>query len=1420
MPPVGNGSCVYGGLVCPNITNDPSLNYTSTGKLAVAYTAFVNQSYCGNVSNVTTNLIGFQLSPNNGTTWSAPIYLGNTNCSLARDFDSAFDPALTSLANGTLVLSYIQSGNAACSYCGYYGYPPWLYPTYLHYDRLVVQESYTNGASWTTPVVLNSSFNRGSGSYAPLYFRPPMRDWITASGKDVYVVWENLSDAATFNSSTTIGGYYRSQVHMLVSTDGGLTFANQTNFRVIPGKYYSSYVTMYAVNPYVLAAPNGQVYVAYSTAWNYSYSSQYCASYAPYTCLYYIWTNDLLVANSSTNGSTWSYHYAVKNSSTTAGYPGYRPNGVFVDPSPVLAYGAKYHQLVIGYAGTVLGVFCQYTAYNGGPPSCYTYGTDTQDIFVANSSDGGVSWSSPRFIENLVNPQGGALNSAYMPSIAIDTNGTVDVIATFLNDTLCTVVNYTSYNYSYCGGVREVYLTSTTNGSSFVGPLYIYPSYSVNPEQYDGEYSSMVVEGSHVLLAWTLPSCPTAYGCYFPYSAATGSATVVVSEFFQGPGVTITFNETNLTKGIPWSAELEGNARSGPAGTNLTVSGVPTGQVFEWAVSTISVSYGVQYAPTFAPASPGSFAAASAIKATFAELVLLNFSTIPIIPTNTYYQASNYLFSPIPGSYWYPKGAGVTVSVTYSPPSCVSYCYYWNLSFLSLSGTGAGSVNTNASSALVKLKGPVNETANFVFLSLCQGYGVTPTCTNVSGYAITFKEKGLPTGVPWSVTLNHRTTLSSKTSSLTFSVSASYQNYVVWTVPTSTKGFYWVPSENYPSPVAVPSESIVLVTFALENASLASFQLNVSESGLPNQTVWSVVAGPFSQAIAPKGSSVNVPGGQDVAVSGATVYTTNGIAYQASAVAYRPFIQNVTGWSNSTARSQNLTFDGPGSLVIKFAPIFRLTVTSSRGGTVTPSSQWVAPGTPVTLNATPATGYLFLTWSGTGAGSSNATSASITVTPVGPVNEFATFRPVPLPVYHLDVVSSGLPTGTNFTLTIGNQSYSGSGTFVIGSLLGGDYGVSSAPVYLNAVAQTRFVPSTIAGPSFNGGTATIRGNGTLYVNFTTQYLLTIASSANGVTSPLAGLYWQDSGSALTLTATPAYHYRFAGWNGSGTGSVVVGPGVRSHPGYANVTISGPVVESAQFVYRVFPPPALYWLKVSESGLPAGTDWNVTAGTLGASGTGDLTVNGLNGSVTLGVAAVYVAAGVRYMPSQGAAVAVSVTSNGSALVNFTEQFLVSVGSGSGGNITAATSWVDSGGQFSATATPSPGERFLGWNGSGVGAYTGNRSSISITVTGPVSERASFSPVYSAGTTGSALAGAPMAFGSLGVLLVAGVLTGLLLGRRRRGERPPTTAELSGDGPEPAETLYGAEAPVWDEGAPAETGDAPGERIFEESLPAEE
>jgi hypothetical protein len=98
-----------------------------------------------------------------------------------------------------------------------------------------------------------------------------------------------------------------------------------------------------------------------------------------------------------------------------------------------------------------------------------------------------------------------------------------------------------------------------------------------------------------------------------------------------------------------------------------------------------------------------------------------------------------------------------------------------------------------------------------------------------------------------------------------------------------------------------------------------------------------------------------------------------------------------TSWSGGAAISHTVAPTTNKTYTANFNTQYYLTMTHGTGGTVTPSSGWRGSGTTVSIRATPASGYSFSNWSGSGTGSFSGTTNPASITMGGPITETASF---------------------------------------------------------------------------------------------------------------------------------------------------------------------------------------------------------------------------------------------------------------------------------------------------------------------------------------------------------------------------------------------------------------------------------------------
>src|SRR5205809_456943 len=106
-----------------------------------------------------------------------------------------------------------------------------------------------------------------------------------------------------------------------------------------------------------------------------------------------------------------------------------------------------------------------------------------------------------------------------------------------------------------------------------------------------------------------------------------------------------------------------------------------------------------------------------------------------------------------------------------------------------------------------------------------------------------------------------------------------------------------------------------------------------------------------------------------------------------------------------------------------------------------------------------------------------------------------------------------------------------------------------------------------------------------------------------------------------------------------------------------------------------------------------------------------------------------ATGVRYVWtnwSDGGAIShtVAPTTNRSYTATFRTQYYLTMTHGTGGTVSPASGWRNSGVTVSITATSSTGYHFTSWTGTGTGSFSGTTNPASITMGGPITEAATF------------------------------------------------------------------------------------------------
>jgi hypothetical protein len=311
-----------------------------------------------------------------------------------------------------------------------------------------------------------------------------------------------------------------------------------------------------------------------------------------------------------------------------------------------------------------------------------------------------------------------------------------------------------------------------------------------------------------------------------------------------------------------------------------------------------------------------------------------------------------------------------------------------------------------------------------------------------------------------------------------------------------------------------------------------AYPVTFSESNLPAGTTW----------------AVTIDGVERNSTSASILVNETNAAYSFSVrspVAGGAGVQYV-----AAPASGSYTVNGAAEQIsVVFTEQFELTaeVTPVGAGEVAPDGGWFDAMSAVNVSALAAPDYVFVAWSGSGAGNYSGTANPGTFDMVGPIVEEAEFEPsVTFAVTFTEV---GLPTGTEWSVVLNGLTNRSTSSTISFNAPNGTYSyASTSPIAGGTGVQFVAQPSA--------GQFGLAGRGVSEtISYVTQYQLsaTVVPSGAGTASPSSG--WFDAGTVVQVTALPSAGYAFVAWQGSGAGSYTG----SNDP--ASLTMSGPVNES-------------------------------------------------------------------------------------------------------------------------------------------------------------------------------------------------------------------------------------------------------------------
>jgi hypothetical protein len=283
-------------------------------------------------------------------------------------------------------------------------------------------------------------------------------------------------------------------------------------------------------------------------------------------------------------------------------------------------------------------------------------------------------------------------------------------------------------------------------------------------------------------------------------------------------------------------------------------------------------------------------------------------------------------------------------------------------------------------------------------------------------YKIKIIETGLSNGTEWYFTLVG-TTFNDQYINITLN---SRNNTITFNEPNGTYEFF---VKNVGMHVPIPSTGTLNISGSsiLQNiAFIIEYKITFLVIGLPHNVHWYLIFNGNNLS-----SSLNKT----------VIFVING-SYQFS-VDSTIYINSYARYvANETNGIINL-YGANKTIIISYHLQYYVSIYSNPqdGGNVTPASGWYNNSSYLKINALPNYNYELLNWNGTGNGSYSGNNSSFTLYIKGPIIEIANF----IEIYRITFVEYGLPTGTNWSVTLNNITKYSTGTNITFIVTNGTY---------------------------------------------------------------------------------------------------------------------------------------------------------------------------------------------------------------------------------------------------------------------------------------------------------------------------------------------------------------------------------------------
>ena len=812
-------------------------------------------------------------------------------------------------------------------------------------------------------------------------------------------------------------------------------------------------------------------------------------------------------------------------------------------------------------------------------------------------------------------------------------------------------------------------------------------------------------------------------------------ADVLVDGGSIGPATNHTFTNviSNHTITASFAADtVQVTVQTSPAGRSVRVDGLllSAPQVFNWisgsthTIATDSVQNGTAGTRYLYQSWSDAGAISHTVSPTSNTTYTAAFGTQYFL---TMTAVTGGTVSPV--SDWNNAGASVQISASASS----------GYTFAGWTGTGNGSFTGVTNPVNVTMNGPITQTANFGANLISVSVTTNPAGRQIIVDGTTYTS---PQTFNWTATQPHTISVDSIQSGAA-GVQYLYDSWSdagarTHTVSPLTDGsftaafstqYFLTMNAGTGGTVAPPGDwqdlgDVVQIT-ATASPGYTFSGWTGSGSGSfsgPTNPVNVTMNGPITQtaAFTPNPISVTVttsPVGRSIIVDD-TLYTSphtfNWIAAQTHTISVDSIQIGAAGtrylydgWSDDGAITHTIAPLVNGTFTGFFITQHFLTMVANTGGTVTPASNWFDAGSPVLITGIPNSGYIFSSWSGAGTGQYTGAINPQTITLGGPVTETANFVQPPV-----SVTIQTNPPGRTFYVD-GGVLRTNAYTFSFGP---GTTHTVVADSIQGVTSTSRFVWTSWSDGGARSHTLVYPGKDTtFFVNFKTQFNLTMNATPGGTVLPASGFF--DSAQVVGISATPTAGFAFTGWTGSGTGSYT-GP---NNPG--SVTMHSAISQTGAF--------SLAPIDVIVQSNPPGRTFLVDGVTYTGS---QAFIWSATDPHTLSTTSPQGDTATRYnftnwSDGGGQSHGIAPLSDTTFTVNFSTQYYLTMDTGNGnGTVSPASNWYNAGQSVVVSATPDAFYNFGGWTGTGAGSYSGPNNPATVTMNAPVRE----TPNWTAGT----------------------------------------------------------------------------------------